>query len=58
MFVLANYGNRWRMHRRAFHQAFNENVVKQYEPIQLNTAQQLLSSILKAPNNLSDHVKL
>ncbi|KAH9926307.1 cytochrome P450 98A3 [Epithele typhae] len=33
MFMVHKYGNRWRLHRRVFHQSFNSDAVVEYRPI-------------------------
>ena len=58
MFVLANYGDQWRLHRRVFHQSFNADAVKQYQPVQLSAARKLLVALLDAPHGHDAQVKL
>lgn len=58
IFVLKNYGNQWRLHRRVFHQSFNSEAVENYQPIQLAYSRRLLSALLKSPNDFSAQVKL
>ena len=58
MFVLMNYGQEWRQHRRAFHQQMSPEVITQYEPIQLKASRKLLEHLLKSPHNVIGHLKL
>ena len=58
LFILMNYGDQWRLHRRAFHQSFNENAVKQFQPVQLKSARKLLAALLHAPHELKAQANL
>ena len=58
MFGLQNYGNRWRLHRRVFHQSFNQDAISNYEPIQLASARRLLYTMMKSPKSLAKQIKL
>ncbi|KAI0642510.1 CyP450 monooxygenase [Trametes meyenii] len=52
------YGQWWRRHRRAFHQFFNPNAVKQFRPRQYAQVSRYLSRLLESPENLLDHNRL
>ncbi|KAG1808629.1 cytochrome P450 [Suillus subaureus] len=52
------YSDEWRMHRRIFHQSFRPEAVKDYLPIQLRKARQLLQGIIEAPERYQDHIDL
>ena len=58
LFLLENYGSRWRLHRRVFHQSFNSDAVQNYQTVQLNSARRLLSSMLRSPRDLAANAKL
>ena len=58
MFVLMNYGNQWRLHRRVFHQSFNADAVLQYRPVQLASARRLLFALLQHPHEIAEQVQL
>ncbi|KDQ59106.1 hypothetical protein JAAARDRAFT_113176, partial [Jaapia argillacea MUCL 33604] len=46
LFPLMRYSNKWRKHRRAFHQYFNQNAIYKHQPNQLVAARSLLRGIL------------
>lgn len=52
------YSDEWRLHRRIFHQSFRPKAVKDYLPIQLRKARQMLRSIMEAPERYQDHIEL
>ncbi|KAG1852702.1 cytochrome P450 [Suillus subluteus] len=52
------YSNEWRLHRRIFHQSFRPEAVKDYLPIQLRKARQMLQGIIEAPERYQDHIEL
>lgn len=54
--VMLRYGDRWRLHRRFFHQSFRADVIHRFLPIQHRKACLLLRRILDAPEQLSEHV--
>lgn len=59
MFSVTNYGNKWRLYRRAFHQSFNAEAVHQYEPVQIATARELAAALFRAkPCEVAEIVKL
>ncbi|KAH9926308.1 cytochrome P450 98A3 [Epithele typhae] len=57
MFVLHRYGERWRLHRRVFHEFFNINAVSQLRPVQQISARRLLAAILKSPRDVAARLK-
>ncbi|KAG0708665.1 cytochrome P450 [Suillus ampliporus] len=52
------YGDRWRLHRRIFHQAFRQDKIPAYHPVQLRSAHKMLSSLLQDPGNYSSHIQM
>ncbi|KAG6369367.1 cytochrome P450 [Boletus reticuloceps] len=50
------YGDRWRLHRRFFHQTFRLGAVPRFLPYQHSRACHLLQRLLEAPENLGDHI--
>ncbi|KAI9571602.1 cytochrome P450 [Boletus coccyginus] len=50
------YGDRWRLHRRFFHQTFRIDGVRKLLPIQHRKSCQLLRRLLDTPEQLADHV--
>ncbi|KAI0774724.1 CyP450 monooxygenase [Trametes elegans] len=55
-FTLEGYTPRWRAERRAFHQAFNQNAIKAYQPTQVHHARRLLHKLLVQPDKFIEHV--
>lgn len=51
-------GQKWRDHRRIFHQYFNQIAVKKYRSVQLNEIRSLLGRILDSPAQTAQHVRL
>ena len=54
--VLLPYGDRWRLHRRFFHQTFRPESVHRFVPTQHRKACHLLRRLFAAPEQLHDHV--
>ncbi|KAG2037427.1 cytochrome P450 [Suillus americanus] len=52
------YGNRWRLHRRIFHQAFHQTAIPAYHATQLRSAHKLLFSLLQDPENYPNHFQM
>lgn len=50
------YGDRWRLHRRFFHQTFRIDAVRRLLPYQHRRSCQLLRRLLDAPEQFPDHV--
>ncbi|KAI0714200.1 cytochrome P450 [Cerioporus squamosus] len=57
LFVLMNYGQEWRQHRRAFHQQMSADIITRYEPIQLKASRRLLKDLLRAPKDPGAHLQ-
>ncbi|KAF9223646.1 cytochrome P450 [Gyrodon lividus] len=55
--VFLPYGDRWRLHRRLFHQAFNMNAASSFRPIQMEKAHELTMNLLMAPDNFPAHLQ-
>ncbi|KAG1835055.1 cytochrome P450 [Suillus variegatus] len=55
--VMIKYNDRWRLHRRLFHQAFRPEAAFTYQPMQLRKARELLSNLLEDPVNWRAHVQ-
>ncbi|KAI9459772.1 cytochrome P450 [Boletus coccyginus] len=54
--VFMPYGDRWRHHRRFFHQAFRLESLPRFLPYQHRRACHLLRRLLDSPEQLDDHV--
>ncbi|KAG2107437.1 cytochrome P450 [Suillus discolor] len=52
------YSDEWRLHRRIFHQSFRPEAAKDYLPLQLRKAHQLLQGIIEAPEHYQRHIEL
>ncbi|KAG0703344.1 cytochrome P450 [Suillus ampliporus] len=52
------YGNRWRLHRRIFHQAFRQAGIPTYHAVQLRCAHKMLFSLLHDPGNYASHFQM
>jgi len=50
------YGDRWRLHRRLFHQTFRIDGVRKLLPFQHRKSCQLLRRLLDTPEQLADHL--
>ncbi|KAJ7483512.1 cytochrome P450 [Mycena latifolia] len=50
-------GDRWRAHRKLFHEAFNATAVKQFQPQERAAAHDLLRRILKDPKDVMHHFR-
>ncbi|KAG2110835.1 cytochrome P450 [Suillus discolor] len=55
--VMIKYNDRWRLHRRLFHQAFRPEAAFTYQTMQLRKARELLSNLLEDPVNWRAHVQ-
>ncbi|KAF9227140.1 hypothetical protein BS17DRAFT_695966, partial [Gyrodon lividus] len=51
IFAILLYGERWRLHRRLFHQAFYLNAAPSFRPIQMQRAHELIGILLRTLNN-------
>ncbi|KAK0480063.1 cytochrome P450 [Armillaria novae-zelandiae] len=56
-FGFMRYADRWRMHRRMFHQYFQPRAVPVYYPVQTRTTLVLLQQLLKSPDEFARHVR-
>ncbi|KAF9238245.1 cytochrome P450 [Melanogaster broomeanus] len=54
--ILLPYGDKWRFHRRFFHQTFRAESVPRFGPMQQRRASQLLHRLLDKPLLLSEHL--
>ncbi|KAN0084464.1 Cytochrome P450 [Tylopilus felleus] len=54
--VVLPYGERWRLHRRFFHQTFRLDAVSRFLPYQHQKACDLLRRLLDTPAELEDHM--
>ncbi|KIK96423.1 hypothetical protein PAXRUDRAFT_825949 [Paxillus rubicundulus Ve08.2h10] len=55
--IFLPYGDRWRLHRRLFHQAFNMNAASSFRPIQMETAHDLMMNLFMTPDDFPAHVQ-
>ncbi|KAF8554406.1 cytochrome P450 [Imleria badia] len=55
--VMVPYNDRWRLHRRLFHQAFRPEAALNYHPVQLQKARDLILNLLETPENYIAHVQ-
>ncbi|PBL03385.1 cytochrome P450 [Armillaria gallica] len=55
---LMRYSDRWRMHRRMFHQSFQPRAVPAYNPVQMKATSVLLQQLHKSPDAFAHHVRL
>ncbi|KAF8553335.1 cytochrome P450, partial [Imleria badia] len=53
---LLPYGDRWRLHRRFFHQTFRSDAVSRFRSLQFRKSCQLLQELLNSPDQFSEHV--
>ncbi|KAH8099592.1 cytochrome P450 [Cristinia sonorae] len=56
-FAAMPYSQRWRAHRRMFHQHFHQGVVGKYRPVQLQQTRRFLSWILDSPQHTRKHIR-
>ncbi|KAF8912667.1 cytochrome P450 [Mucidula mucida] len=56
-FGFLRYSDLWRLHRKTFHQYFNANEIRAYEPIQLNASRAFLERMLRRPDDFFHHVR-
>ncbi|KAG8216714.1 cytochrome P450 [Butyriboletus roseoflavus] len=54
--TLLPYGNRWRLHRRFFHQTFRLDAVPRFLPLQHRKACHLLRRLFDTPEEFHDHM--
>ncbi|KAK0447359.1 cytochrome P450 [Desarmillaria tabescens] len=56
-FAFMRYSDRWRIHRRVFHQYFQPRAVPAYYPAQVKATSVMLQQFLKSPDNFEHHVR-
>ncbi|KAK0462179.1 cytochrome P450 [Armillaria novae-zelandiae] len=56
-FAFMRYSDRWRVHRRVFHQYFQPRAVPDYYPAQTKATYVMLQQFLKSPNEFEHHVR-
>ncbi|KAF9233443.1 cytochrome P450 [Melanogaster broomeanus] len=56
-FAWTPYGDKWRSQRRMFHQVFRADAALAFHPLQLRKARQLISDLLKSPNDYAMHIQ-
>ncbi|KAF9243542.1 cytochrome P450 [Melanogaster broomeanus] len=54
--VFMHYGDRWRLQRRLFHQAFRLDAAPKYRLMQQRKSHQLLLDLLKQPDSCFEHL--
>ncbi|OAX33816.1 cytochrome P450 [Rhizopogon vinicolor AM-OR11-026] len=55
---LLPYGDKWRLHRRIFHQQFHRAAIHTYHAELLRGAHQMLFNFLQDPTNYTGHVRM
>ncbi|KAH0828054.1 cytochrome P450, partial [Lanmaoa asiatica] len=56
--IFLPYGDRWRLHRRFFHQAFHLNAAPSFRPIQLRKSHDLIMRVASKPHDFPAHLKV
>ncbi|KAF8592280.1 cytochrome P450 [Ramaria rubella] len=56
-FVLLRYGDKWRRHRRTFHQKFHPTAATAYYPIQTKHAHDLVRRFHESPEDFLQHLR-
>ncbi|KAK7447720.1 hypothetical protein VKT23_013976 [Stygiomarasmius scandens] len=56
-FAHMRYSDEWRLHRKTFHQYFQQRHVPEFYPIQRESASLFLKKILQYPDEFRDHVR-
>jgi len=51
------YGQKWREHRRIFHQYFNSNSVSQFHAVQTQATLDLIWRLSETPTDFEEHIK-
>jgi hypothetical protein len=52
------YGEKWRTHRRLFHQYYNMNAVTEFEPHETKATHEFMYRLVHAPDDFVDHIRL
>ncbi|KAI0078417.1 cytochrome P450 [Panus rudis PR-1116 ss-1] len=55
---MMHYSDRWRAHRRGFHQYFNERAYQQWRPIQVDECHMFLRRLLDNPKDIDKYTRL
>ncbi|KAF9223390.1 cytochrome P450 [Gyrodon lividus] len=55
--VMVPYSDRWRLHRRLFHQAFRPEAAFNYHAMQLRKGRELLHNLLEVPGDYVAHIQ-
>ncbi|KAN0091353.1 Cytochrome P450 [Tylopilus felleus] len=55
--IFLPYGDRWRLHRRFFHQALHFNAAPSFRPIQLRKAHDLITRLISSPHDFPAHLQ-
>ncbi|KAF8556227.1 cytochrome P450 [Imleria badia] len=56
--ALLQYGEKWRLHRRLFHQSFRADAARDYLPTQLRKVRQLLIGVYNSPDRYQRQIEL
>ncbi|KAF9061659.1 cytochrome P450 [Rhodocollybia butyracea] len=56
-FAHMRYTDRWRLHRKTFHQYFQPRQVPEFYPVQRDSATSFLTKLLDDPEDFIDHVR-
>ena len=56
--ALLQYGEKWRLHRRLFHQSFRADAARDYLPTQLRKARQLIMGVYNSPDRYQRQIEL
>lgn len=51
------YGDRWRIHRKAFHDVFRPEAAMHFRPIQLRSMHALLRKLVESPEDFVTHLR-
>ncbi|KAG2154435.1 cytochrome P450 [Suillus bovinus] len=54
--IFLPYSDRWRLHRRIFHQAFRSEAASSFRPIQMRNAHHLILNLLASPEPYGTHL--
>ncbi|KAK1223032.1 hypothetical protein PQX77_014109 [Marasmius sp. AFHP31] len=56
-FAVFRYSDWWRMHRRTFHQRFQQRAVPEYYDIQRSAASSFIDNLTRSPENFLSHIQ-
>jgi cytochrome P450 len=51
------YGDRWRIHRKVFHEVFRPEAAVSFRPIQLSSIHALLRKMMENPEDYVTHLR-